>query len=108
LLGNIPTIDKKHKDLCDDVFIFRSDVLEASEKRVDYSDNFGKDALGEQHEFKHTGVRKRAIMNFGISATYPLGIEPLAEGLDIVSVNSNYTIIDFTNSQESLKPGDFC
>ena len=107
LLGNIPTIDKKHKDLYDDGFILRSDVLETSEKRVDYSDNLGKDALGNKHEFKYTGMRKRAIMNFGISATYPLGLQPLADGLDIVSVNSNYTIIDFTNSQVNLKPGDF-
>ncbi|MBC8440575.1 MAG: alanine racemase [Deltaproteobacteria bacterium] len=106
-LGNIPTIDKKHKDLHDDVLIFRSDVLETSEKRIDQPKNIGKNAFGYKPEFLHTGVRKRAIMNFGICDTYPEGLQPVGDGLEIVCVNSNYTIIDFTNSREDLKPGDF-
>ncbi|WP_299983579.1 alanine racemase [Desulfobacula sp.] len=106
-LGNIPTINKKHIDLHDDVLIFKSDVLETNEKKVDSLKICGKDAFGCTPKFAYTGMRKRAIMNFGISDTYPEGLQPLIDGLDIVCVNSNYTIIDFTNSHEQLKPGDF-
>ncbi|NOX34530.1 MAG: amino-acid racemase [Deltaproteobacteria bacterium] len=106
-LGNIPTIDRKHKDLHDDVLIFRSDVLGVSEKRIDHPENYGKNALGYKPEFEYTGIRKRAIMNFGISDTYPIGLQPLDPGLNIVCVNSNYTIIDYTDSKKDLKPGDF-
>ncbi|CCK80977.1 alanine racemase [Desulfobacula toluolica] len=106
-LGNIPTIDKKHENLYDDVLIFRSDVLETSEKRIDLPENLGKNAFGYNPEFKHTGIRKRAVMNFGIADTYPAGLTPVNVGLDIVCINSNYTVIDFTDSREDLKPGDF-
>jgi len=106
-LGHIPTYDHKHAGLYDDVLIFKSDVLEASEKRIHPPANPGKNALGVKAEFTHTGIRKRAVLNFGVSDTYPEGLTPVDEGLKIVSVNSNYTIIDFTDSGEDLKPGDF-
>lgn len=106
-LGNIPTIDRKHRDLFDDVLIFRSDILEASEKKVEHPATLGKNALGYKPEFKYTGMRKRAILNFGISDTYPEGLIPVDSGLDITCVNSNYTIVDYTNSKKDLKPGDF-
>ncbi len=106
-LGHIPTVDKKHDDLYDDVLIFKSDVLETREKYIDYPDNPGKNAFGLTPEFRHRGIRKRAIMNFGFSDTYPDGLSPLEDGLETVCVNSNYTVIDYTDSSRPLKTGDF-
>lgn len=106
-IGNIPTVDKKHPDLHDDVLIFRSDVLETNEKHVDPIATCGTDAFGCIPNSGFTGLRKRAILNFGISNTYPEGLQPLEDGITIVCVNSNYTVIDFTNSHKHLKPGDF-
>ncbi|OGR24751.1 MAG: amino-acid racemase [Desulfobacterales bacterium RIFOXYA12_FULL_46_15] len=106
-LGNIPTLYQKHEDLYDDVLVFKGDVLETQEKRVDLPRCPGRDALGFQPAFPNTGKRKRAILNFGISDTYPQGLRPLDEGSSIVCINSNYTVMDYTDSPVSLKPGDF-
>lgn len=106
-LGHISTYDYKHASLHDDVLIFKSDVLETSEKKIHPPANPGKNALGVKAEFTHTGIRKRAILNFGVSDTYPEGLTPIDESLKIVSVNSNYTIVDFTDSRQDLKLGDF-
>jgi predicted amino acid racemase len=106
-LGNIPVFCRKHEHLHDDVLIFKGDVLETREKPVDLPRCPGKDALGFSPVNVFTGKRKRAILNFGISDTYPQGLCPLDNGFDIVCVNSNYTVIDYTDSKTSLKPGDF-
>jgi len=106
-LGNIPALHQKHEDLYDDVLIFKGDVLETREKHVDPPLCPGKDALGFQPVFPNRGKRKRAILNFGISDTYPQGLSPLNNGFDIVCINSNYTVMDYTDSPASLKPGDF-
>ncbi len=106
-LGNIPAFCRKHEHLHDDVLIFKGDVLETREKNVGPCPHSGVDALGFSPGVAFKGKRKRAILNFGVSDTYPLGLSPLDEGLSIACVNSNYTVIDYTDSQRSLKPGDF-
>ncbi len=105
-LGTVPTYDYKHESLHDDVLIFESDVLEAAEKKVHPPSDAGKNALGIRQDFSHTGVRKRAILNFGVSDTHPDGLTPLDENSRIVSVNSNYTVVDFTQSQREYRAGD--
>ncbi len=106
-LGTIPTFNKKHDRLHDDAVMFRTDVLETSVKEVTPPKTCGKNALGGTPEFTHTGKRKRAILNFGICDTHPPGLTPASPGMEIVCINSNYTVVDFTDCESPLKTGDF-
>ena len=106
-MGTIPTINKKHPALKDDVFTFTSDILETSEKLITPPQVFGKNALGKTPRFNKKGKRKIAILNFGITSTYPEGLVPIDKGIEIICINSNYTLIDYTDSKNHLKIGDF-
>jgi len=106
-LGTIPTINQAHPDLDTRVVTFRGDILEIREKRVTPPQLCGKDALGSRPCFARRGVRKRAILNFGICDTYPSGLTPLIPGMEIISVNSNYTLADITECCHRFKVGDF-
>ncbi|WP_020589850.1 alanine racemase [Desulfobacter curvatus] len=106
-LGTIPTVNQVHPNLDARVVTFRSDILEIKDKRVTPPQLYGKDALGTLPRVGRQGLRKRAILNFGICDTYPFGLTPLIPGMEIVSVNSNYTLADITECHHPLKVGDF-
>lgn len=106
LLGNIPTYNIKHPDLYDDVFLLRGEVLEIQEKPSIPQGDTGLDAFGERKIFKDRGIRKRAILNFGIVDTAPDGLYCKYKNVDIVTSNSDYTIADVTDCSLSLKTGD--
>nr|WP_319395342.1 alanine racemase [uncultured Desulfobacter sp.] len=106
-LGTIPTINQMHPDLKTQVATFRSDIIEIREKLVAPPRYSGKDALGVQPQFTSRGMRKRAILNFGICDTSPSGLTPLIPGMEIVSINSNYTLADITDCRHRFKIGDF-
>jgi len=106
LLGNIPIINKKHEDLFDDIFIFKSEILEVKEKPSTPPGKQGKDAFGRKPKMIANGIRKKAILNFGISDTYPDGLIPCLENLEIIYFGSDYTVVDITNCEQKIKPGD--
>ena len=106
LLGNIPGVNKKHPSLHDDVFVFRADVLEVKDKLIKKPECQGKDALGYDPKITCCGIRKRALLNFGISNTDPSGLESELNNCEIVAYNSNYTIVDCSDCDEDLRAGD--
>ena len=106
LLGNIPTYNIKHPDLYDDVFILKGEVLEVQEKPSIPPGDTGLDAFGKKQTFKNKGLRKRAILNFGIVDTVPDGLHCRYKNVDIITCNSDYTIADVTDCEVPLKTGD--
>lgn len=106
LLGNIPTLDQKHPALLQDAFILRGTVLEAKEKPSKPPGRQGKDVFGQLPTCIDRGPRFRCLLDFGIIDTYPKGLSPLLKGLDFVNSNSDYTIVDATEADCNLKPGD--
>jgi ornithine racemase len=106
LLGNIPTLDQRHPALSPDVFMLRGTVLEAKEKPSLPPGQQGKDVFGQQQTFTDRGYRLRCILDFGILDTYPRGLTPLMRGLDFINSNSDYTIVDTTETGRKFKPGD--
>jgi predicted amino acid racemase len=106
LLGNIPIINKKHEDLFDDIFIFKSETLEVKEKPSIPPGKQGKDAFGRKPKMIAKGLRKKAILNFGIADTYPAGLIPCLENLEIIYFGSDYTVVDITNCEQKIEPGD--
>jgi len=106
LLGNIPTVNKKHEDLFSDVFTFIGEILEIKEKPSVPSGRQGLDAFGRVPQFKDRGIRRRAILNFGFSSTEPSGLTSRVKGIEIINSNSDYAIADVTDCKERLSVGD--
>ncbi len=106
MLGNIPTINRKHEKLYDDVLILKGTVLEVKEKPSYPTGNIGTDALGRRPCLINRGIRKRAILNFGIADTDPDGLQPEDEGIRIISANSDYTIVDVSDCAIPVKVGE--
>ena len=111
LLGNIPTIDQRHGALSQGVFVLRGTVLEAKVKPSRPQSRQGRDVCGQQLILADLGPRLRCILDFGIIDTYPWGLIPVSDGLELVNSNSDYTIMDATAVKRELRPGDkvdFC
>ncbi len=106
LLGNIPTIEKKHPQLFDDVFCFRGEVVEIKTKPGQPTGQQGVDALGRKRVFKSQGPRKRAILNFGVLDTDPQGLTAYLPGIELIAGNSDYTILDVTDCPETIQVSD--
>lgn len=106
LLGTIPTLEQRHEVLSQDVFLLRGTVLEAKEKPSMPPGRQGRDVFGQQLRFTDRGHRLRCILDFGIIDTYPKGLTPVREGVEFINSNSDYTLVDATESGIKWKPGD--
>lgn len=104
-LGNVPNAPEKHPDLFEDVFVLRGEVVEVKEKPSVPWGPVGRDAMGHCRAFEDRGVRKRAILNFGLVDTDPSGLAPKDPGLDIISSNSDYTVVDVTDCEGTVPVG---
>ncbi|WP_022665977.1 alanine racemase [Desulfospira joergensenii] len=106
LLGNIPTINKPHPGLFQDVFRLRGELLEIKEKPSCPSGRAGFNALGKKTPIKDIGIRQRAIVNIGVTDTDVSEIQPLKRGVQVVCSNSDCAILDVTDEMAGYKPGD--
>ncbi len=107
LLGNIPSINQPHPLLSDKVLRFQGEVLEIKEKPATLTGQQGQNALGKTVTVKGKGWRKRAILNFGVVDITPKGLFPCLPGIEIITCNTDYTIVDVTECTTVFKPGDF-
>jgi len=106
MLGNIPSYNIREPDLYDDVFIMAGEVLEVKLKPSQPVGVTGADALGSRKTFLNRGIRKRAILNFGVVDTDPTGLFCVDPGVEFISCNSDYTVVDVTDCERNLKLGD--
>jgi ornithine racemase len=106
LLGHIPAFDQPHHALSNEGFLLRGTVVEVKEKPSLPSGRQGKDVFGQQLTFEDRGIRRRCILDFGIVDTYPRGLTPLLSGMEFINSNSDYTIMDASDAEQILKPGD--
>lgn len=106
LLGTVPTLDQRYEALFPDVFLLRGTVLEARTKPSLPPGRQGRDVFGQRQTFTDRGRRLRCILDFGILDTYPKGLTPVIAGLEFINSNSDYTIIDATETGQEWKPGD--
>jgi predicted amino acid racemase len=106
LLGNIPSVNRKHPELFDDVFILRGDILEVKEKPSKPPGRQGKDAFGCEPRIVDRGRRIRALLNFGLVDTDPSGLIACAENIEVINYNADYTVVDLTECEQHFKPGD--
>ena len=106
LCGHVPGYDQKMKGLYEDAFLLQGEVLEVKEKVSPPPGQRGLDAFGHQPSLGQAGRRRRAILDFGMVDTIRTGLTPCLEGLQIITSNSEYTIVDVTECQENIQVGD--
>jgi predicted amino acid racemase len=106
LLGTIPSLSHKHESLYDDAFTFRAEVLEVREKPSMPKGVLGLDSLGGKPYLRDRGIRKRAILDFGLVDTAPMGLIPRLLNLEFVNTNSEYAIVDVTDCSQPVERGD--
>jgi len=106
LCGHAPGYNLKLEGLFDDVFLFQGKVLEFREKVSPPPGSRGLDALGHPPSLGPSGLRKRAILDFGLIDTISSGLAACLPGVRIVTSNSEYTIVDVTDCPEKIRVGN--
>ncbi len=106
LVGNNQTTNEKIDYLHSDAFTLKGEILELKEKPSAPTGRQGLDAFGRAPVFIDRGIRKRAILNFGVLDTEPAGLIPRAKNIEIINSNSDYTIVDVTDCDPPLRKGE--
>ncbi|QRK12837.1 alanine racemase [Archangium violaceum] len=106
LLGTIPSVEKKHKALLDNAFLFSGTILEIKTKPSVPMGEVGTDAFGVKPRFENKGLRKRALVNLGAIHTAPRSLVPVPSNVQFVNSNSNYSVYDVTDCTQEFRPGD--
>ncbi|EPX56220.1 putative amino acid racemase [Cystobacter fuscus DSM 2262] len=106
LLGTIPGVEKKHKELLDSAFLLSGTVLEIKTKPSVPMGEVGTDAFGVKPQFEDKGLRKRALVNLGAIHTAPRSLQPVPSNVRFINSNSNYSVYDVTDCPQEFRPGD--
>lgn len=104
LLGNIPAINRQSQ-LLGSVVRFEAEIVDINNRDITLANSGNKNALGEILEDQPLGKSKRAILNFGSIHTVPNKLVP-PTGFKLVSVNSNCSVYDISNTEERYEVGD--
>lgn len=104
-LGNIPGFSYKHTKLNSTAY-FEGEIVEIGKKTPSLVQEPGFNAFLKTAEVPYSHERTRAILNFGAVHTAPSALLPKDDKIKLVSINSNYTVYDVTNSNRSYKLGD--
>lgn len=105
LLGKHPDALDGHPELVRDAVLFEAEVLEVKDKPSMPFGITGINAFGERLTFVDRGVRKRAVLGFGALETDSRGLTPVLPGMELIGVNSNYSVYDVTDCPVEVKPG---
>ncbi len=97
---------KEIPSLSQNTFIFSAEIIEIYDKFVDF-DDLGYNAFGERIKPEVTGLRKRAIADFGKLAASKKGLIPFDKNIFIDAQTHNHSVIDITESKREFKVGDF-
>lgn len=105
-LGNIPSINRTHPLLSNRVIRMRGQVLEIKDRPAQPGGQQGRDALGNTVKTYSRGWRKRAIVNIGVIDASPKGLIPQLSGIEVITGNTDYTVIDITECNNDIGLGD--
>ncbi|HOV14047.1 MAG TPA: alanine racemase [Spirochaetota bacterium] len=96
---------KNIESLRQDTFVFSSEIIEIYDKRVDNSER-GFNAFGEKSNIKKSGIRKRAVLDFGKLIAEKCSIFPIDNNIFIDGQTHNHTVIDISDSNKKYNVGD--
>ena len=92
----------------DDVFELEAEVIEVAEKPSEPSGPFGEDPFGETHRAEDGtgGTVRRAILDVGWLDIDPKFLTAVDEGLEIIDVSSDMTVVDVGRCANPTRVGD--
>jgi predicted amino acid racemase len=108
LLGMDTAFNRKIPYLSRDALRITAEIVECKSKPSVPIGTVGLQAFGEKPAFTDRGIRKRALLGIGRQDVNIDRIEPLGNGVEIVTASSDHLIMDVTdaNCGEEYKPGD--
>jgi predicted amino acid racemase len=107
MLGMDTAFNRKIPYLSRDALRVTAEVVECKLKPSVPIGTVGLQAFGEKPVFTDRGVRKRALLGIGRQDVNIDRIEPLGDGVEIVTASSDHLIIDVTGANgEGCEPGD--
>lgn len=106
LLGTDTTNNRDIPWLNQDTFRLSAEVIEVKNKPSMPIGEIGRNAFGEIPQFIDEGIRKRAIVALGRQDVHIEGIIPVEERHRILGASSDHTIVDITETNETIKIGD--
>ena len=95
------------KDMHQDVYTLKAEVIEVKTKPSVPVGELGVDAFGHTPEYPEKGMRRKALLGMGkVDYGSTDEIFPRDKGIEILGASSDHTILDITESKIDYKVGD--
>ncbi len=88
-----------------DAFVLTGEVIEVYDKPTVPTGRISQNVSGHVQHFEEKGIRRRAIVNFGMADAEPTLLKPLADGIEILGSTSDHTILDVQDAEIEIKVG---
>ncbi|MBR5572351.1 MAG: alanine/ornithine racemase family PLP-dependent enzyme [Oscillospiraceae bacterium] len=90
-----------------DAFTLQAEVIEVDNKPSHPQGELCIDAFGRKRTYEDRGIRRRALLAFGLLDTGEVEtLIPREEGITVVAASSDHCILDITDCPRDLKVGD--
>jgi ornithine racemase len=88
--------------LASDAYVFQAEVLEISNKPTVPVGILSVDAFMKEKTFENLGIRKTAVLGFGLQEVPYENIHPVLPGVRLMGQTSNHTILDIEDAKEGI------
>jgi len=89
-----------------DSYLFRAEVLEVSAKPTVPVGILSVDAFMKEKNFEDHGIRRTAVLGFGLQEVPFENIHPVENGIHLMGQTSNHTILDVEDAAQQINVGD--
>jgi predicted amino acid racemase len=95
------------EDFNQDAFTLYGEIIEIREKTIAPVEGAGHTAFGGKAAPRKTGLRRCAVLDFGLLGAPERELEPLDKAVETAGQTYDFTIADITESGENYKTGGF-
>jgi predicted amino acid racemase len=92
--------------LATDSYLFQAEVIEVRSKPTVPRGILSVDAFMKKKSFEDRGIRRTAVLGFGLQEVPFENIHPVDAGIRIMGQTSNHTIIDVEDAPKQINLGD--
>lgn len=97
---------KKIDLLASDAYLFKAEVIEVRNKPTVPYGILTVDAFMKEKSFEDRGVRRTAVLGFGLQEVPCENLHPVDEGIGVMGQTSNHTILDVEEAAQQINVGD--
>jgi predicted amino acid racemase len=92
--------------LASDAYLLKAEVVEVRTKPTAPRGILSVDAFMKQKSFEDRGVRRTAVLAFGLQEAPFENLHPTGNGIRIMGQTSNHTIVDVEDASKQINVGD--